>query len=99
MADSTLVLAQLPIDDLPAGVPASGVSIELRAAAGGDEGGEPLPPLATAALEVANHTATMIGALSTPLPGLASRYWSGPLKPPVRSAARFASVRAITDPS
>ena len=46
MADSTLVLAQLTIDDLPAGVPASGVSIELRAAAGGDEGGEPSPPLA-----------------------------------------------------
>ena len=71
MADSTLVLAQLTIDDLPAGVPASGVSIELRAAAGGDEGGEPSPPLATAALEVANHTATMIGALSTPLPAAA----------------------------
>ena len=43
MADSTLVLAQLTIDDLPPGVPASGVSIELRAAAAGDEGAEPSP--------------------------------------------------------
>ena len=68
MADSTLVLAQLTIDDLPPGVPASGVSIELRAAAGGDEGGEPSAAAATAALEVANHTATILGALSTPLP-------------------------------
>ena len=49
MADSTLVLAQLTIDDLPPGVPASGVAIELRAAAAGDEGGELFAAAATAA--------------------------------------------------
>ena len=96
MADSTLVLAQLTIDDLPAGVPASGVSIELRAAAGGDEGAEPSPPLATAALEVANHTATMIGALSTPLPAAAPPAAEGEEAPgPFDSLAVVVKVEGV----
>ena len=96
MADSTLVLAQLTIDDLPPGVPASGVSIELRAAAGGDEGAEPSPPLATAALEVANHTATMIGALSTPLPAAAPPAAEGEEAPgPFDSLAVVVKVEGV----